>query len=220
MTDEPAPETVEQRSEEWYRARLGCATASRIKDVMAKARSGSGESASRRNYRAELVLERLTGVPADNFQSEDMEWGTDTEAQARASYILETGNTIQEVGFIRHPLIANAGASPDGLVEADGGVEIKCPKTATHMQTLLGGKIDRPYVLQMQFQMACTGRGWWDFVSFDPRMPDEMRLHIRRIERDPQLISEMEKEVEHFLADVDATVKALIEKYGGTDAAD
>lgn len=200
-----------QRTDEWFAARLGKATASRIADIVA--RTKSGYSASRANYSAQLVAERLTGTVAESFSSAAMAWGTEKEPEARAAYEWETDATVTEVSFIDHPRIAMTGASPDGLVGDDGLVEIKCPNVATHIETLLGGTVPAKYVTQMQWQMACTGRRWCDFVSYDPRLPDEMRLFVQRVERDDARISELEKEVETFLAEVDDTVRRLRERY-------
>lgn len=202
----------EQRTEEWFIERLGKATASRITDIMAVGRAGK-PSATRENYLAELVVERLTGEPRESFTSLAMQWGTDTEPQARASFMLETGQVVEEVGFCPHPDIEMAGASPDGLIGDDGLIEIKCPNSATHIATLRGAEIDRKYLLQMQFQMACTGRQWCDFVSFDPRLPDEMQMHVRRVHADRELIGEIEGAVREFLSDVDDAVVDLHSKY-------
>lgn len=194
----------EQGSHEWRKDRLGVVTASRMADVMAQGRSGK-PSATRANYMAQLVSERLTGVPVDGFKSEAMQRGNDTEDQARSCYVLDTGNTVDQVGFIPHPHITGLGASPDGLVEADGLIEIKCPHTATHIDTLRNGSIGRAYMLQMQTQMACLPeRQWVDFVSFDPRMPDELRIKIIRVDRDPQVIADIELAAETFIKELDA----------------
>lgn len=200
-----------QGSPEWHAARLGKATASRIADIMAKTKSGP--SASRANYAAQLVAERLTGVPAETFTSAAMQWGTDHEDQARAAYEFNMGCTVKTCGFADHPRLSMSGASPDGLVDSLGLVEIKCPNTATHIETLLFGKIPEKYQLQMQWQMACTGRAWCDFVSFDPRMPEDMQIFIGRIERDAPRISEIEAEVSAFLSEVSETVARLIQTY-------
>jgi putative phage-type endonuclease len=173
------------------------------------AKTKSGPSASRANYLAQLVTERLTGTVADSFSNAAMQWGTDHEPQARAMYELETGNTVMEIGFAIHPTIEMSGASPDGLVGDDGLVEIKCPNSATHIATLLGSKPDGKYVKQMQWQMACTGRAWCDFVSFDPRLPDAMQMTIIRVDRCAETIAEMEAEVTAFLAEVENTVAEL-----------
>lgn len=200
-----------QGSQEWMDARLGRATASRVADIVAKTRSGWG--ASRANYMAELIAERLTGVNAATYTNSAMQWGTDHEPQARALYELMVGADVTEVGFIDHPTIAMSGASPDGLVGDVGLVELKAPNTATHIETLRGGKISDRYIVQVQFQMACTGRAWCDFCSFDPRMPPEMQLFVQRVRRDDARIAELEKEVSAFLAEVDATVRDLTKRY-------
>ena len=202
---------MEQRSTEWFSARLGCVTASRTADVMAKTKSGY--SASRANYMAQLITERLTGQQAEGFSSAAMQWGTDTEPQARMAYELMTGETVTETGFVLHPSIPNFGASPDGLVGSDGLIEIKCPNTATHIDTLLAEKVPRKYITQMHVQMICTGRDWCDFVSFDPRLPGEMTFWMQRVERDDQLCQDIEAEVIKFLEELAAKMAKLGAKF-------
>lgn len=202
---------VAQGTDEWHQLRLGKVTASRIADVMARTKTGPG--AARKNYAAELVAERLTGERGASFTNAAMQWGTDQEPHARAAYEFLTDATVREVGFVDHPAIDMAGASPDGLVGDDGLVEIKCPNTATHIDTLLGGAVPDKYVKQMQFQMACTGRAWCDFVSFDPRLPAEMQTFILRIHRDDKAIAEIEDAVRGLLSEVAETVAALQSKY-------
>jgi putative phage-type endonuclease len=208
---------VAQHSPEWHAARLGKVTASRVHDIVAKTKTGY--SASRANYLAELVAERLTGTSAERFTSAAMAWGTEHEADARSAYAFLFASPVQEVGFVPHPVIRDTGASPDGLVGADGLVEIKAPNTATHIETLLGASVPIKYADQMQWQMACTGRQWCDFVSFDPRMLGAMQLHVTRINRDGARISELETEVCRFLEEVDAKVSALRERYETKEAA-
>lgn len=203
---------VAQGTEEWHALRLGKVTASRIADVMATLKTGK-PAAGRINYQAELVAERLTGARGAAFSNAAMQWGTETEPQARVAYEFMTDSTVREVGFVDHPTIPMAGASPDGLVGEDGLVEIKCPNTATHIETLLGGAIPDKYIKQMQFQMACTGRAWCDFVSFDPRLPAEMQLFVKRVPRDDAGISEIEASVSAFLREVEETVSALQAKF-------
>ncbi len=200
---------IEQGTPEWFAQRLGKVTASRISDIIAKTKTGV--AASRGNYLAQLVAERLTGQTADSFKSGAMQHGTETEPQARMAYEAETGLMVSEVAMIEHPTIAMSGASPDGLVGEDGLVEIKCPNTNTHIATLLADKAPSGYIPQMQWQMACTGRAWCDFVSFDPRMPEDMQLFIKRVPRDNALIAEYEAEVVKFLAEVQDTVDKLIQ---------
>lgn len=198
---------MEQGTPEWFAERCGKATASKIADVVARTKTGWG--ASRVNYAAQLIAERLTGVAAEGWTSAEMRWGTETEPQARAAYEFLTGNTVQQVGFISHPTVAMSGASPDGMVDDDGLLEIKCPNTATHIDTLLGGCVPGKYVTQMLWQMACTGRRWCDFVSFDPRMPESMRFFRKRVDRDDKQIGVLEAEVSVFLGEVDEKVKQL-----------
>ena len=198
---------MKQGTAEWHQARLGKVTASRISDVMARTKSGYG--AGRKNYMAELLVERLTGEPAESFISSAMQWGTDHEAEARTAYEFETAWLVSEVGFVDHPAIAFAGASPDGLVGEDGLVEIKCPNTATHIDTLLTKRVDRRYLLQMQWQMECTARQWNDYFSYDPRLVGHTWCLIR-VERDDAMLSDIRTEVEAFLADL-ATLQAAVE---------
>lgn len=207
----------EQRSDDWFAARVGKVTASSLYKVMAKTKTGYG--ADRANYHAQLVAERLTGRPADSFSNSAMQWGIDQEANARLAYSDLTGEPVVELGFVDHPAIDLTGASPDGLVGFDGLVEIKCPNTATHIATLTGANIDRKYLLQMQWQMACTERQWCDFASYDPRMPEEMRLHVRRVERDETLLAEIEAELLPFLVEVGVTVEKLSTLYMMKEAA-
>ena len=200
---------IEQGTPEWFAQRLGKVTASRVADIMAKTKTGV--AASRGNYLAQLVAERLTGQAADTFKSGSMQHGTETEPMARMAYEAETGLIVTEVAMIQHPAIEMSGASPDGLVGEDGLVEIKCPNTSTHIATLMADKASSQYIPQMQWQMACTGRAWCDFVSFDPRMPEDMQLLIKRVPRDETLIAEYEAEVIKFLAEVQETVDKLIQ---------
>jgi putative phage-type endonuclease len=203
---------MEQKSPEWFKARLGKVTASRVADVMA--RTKSGYSASRANYMAELICERLTGQPAERFSNAAMQWGTDNEPHAKASYSFMRDAAIEDVGFVPHGSILDFGASPDGLIGADGLIEIKCPNTATHLETLLSESIDGKYMTQMQVQMSCTGRQWCDFVSFDPRLPVDMQLFVRRVERDNARIAEIESEVSAFLGEIAKKLDALHSRFG------
>ena len=203
---------MEQRTDEWHAARLGKVTASRVADVVAKTKTGYG--ASRANYMAELICERLTGVPQDSFVSSAMQWGTDTEPLARAAYEAASGELVIETGFVPHSQVASSGASPDGLIGEDGLLEIKCPNTSTHIDTLLGQSVPAKYMTQMQWQMACTGRKWCDFVSFDPRMPEGMRMFVKRVQRDDVMIAELVKEVTIFLEEIDKKINDLSKLYG------
>lgn len=198
---------VVQGTPEWFAQRLGKATASRIADVIAKTKTGY--STSRENYCVELALERITGTATQSFTNDAMRWGTETEPLARAAYEAKTGALVEEVGMIAHQTIAMAGASPDGLLDADGLLEIKCPNQATHAKTLLSKKPDSKYITQMMWQMACTGRKWCDFVSFDPRFPEHLQLFVIRIQRDETLIKMLEGEVADFLGEVESMVNEL-----------
>lgn len=198
----------EQGTSAWKAARAGHVTASRVADVMAKIKTG--EAASRRDYRTELVAEILTGEPVqDDFSNEAIKWGTAQEPFARAAYELRKDVMVDQVGFVLHPSLERAGASPDGLVGEDGLLEIKCPKTATHIEYFMDGSAPAKYKKQMLWQMACTGREWCDFVSFDPRLPEYCQLMIARFYRNSALIAEMEREVELFNQEVDAVVSTL-----------
>ena len=201
----------EQGSETWFAYRLGKASASRMADITALTKTGYG--ASRANYMAELVAQRLTGVYAESYSNGAMQWGTEHEAAARAEYEFMKNVRVDLIGIAIHDTIPNACASPDGLVTDDGLVEIKCPNTATHIATLLGAEIPGKYLKQMQWQMACTGRKWCDFVSYDPRMPPEMQLHIQRVPRREDDITALSLATELFLSEVDKTELALRAKY-------
>jgi putative phage-type endonuclease len=198
---------MEQLTSEWFDARRGKVTASRIADLTAKTKSGW--STSRANYMAELVAARMTGISQDSYINAAMQRGLDTEPDARTAYEFYVGSEIGSVRFIQHPTISMAGASPDGHIGTDGSVEIKCPNTNTHIETLLGGSVPQKYLYQMQWQMACSGRQWCDFVSFDPRMPEELKLYVQRVERDDVLIASLESQVIEFLAEVENKVKQL-----------
>lgn len=194
---------MEQRSAEWFAERLGHVTASRMADVQA-----SVGTAARRNYMTQLIAERLTGQQQESFVNHFMQWGTDTEPQARAAYQAEH-ELVDETGFVKHPLIRWFGASPDGLVGKQGLVEIKCPATSTHLDWLLDGKVPAKHKPQMLAQLACTGRAYVDFVSFDPRLPEDLRLFVVRFEPTETLIKETEDKVKKFLAEVEESINKL-----------
>ena len=191
---------IKQGTEEWHQIRLGKVTASRVSDVMSKIKSG--ESAGRKNYKMDLVVERLTNTPTSSFTNAAMAWGTETEPLARMAYEVHSGNFVETVAFIQHPSIEWFGCSPDGLIGSEGNLEIKCPNTSTHIDYLLAGVPPAKYVPQMQTQMACTGRLWTDFVSYDPRLPPELQLFVVRLDRDEAYIQQIEDEVKQFLDEV------------------
>lgn len=201
-------EMMDQGSDEWFAVRIGKVTASRVADIIAKTKSGY--STSRDNYMAQLVCERLTGQKGESFTNAAMQHGTETEPLARAAYEALKDVLVDEVGFVPHPSIKMAGASPDGLVNDDGLLEIKCPNTATHIDTLLSESVPTKYFTQMQFQMACTGREWCDFVSFDNRLPEELQLFVKRVPRDDVYIRLIEAEIVQFIAELDDKINKLM----------
>lgn len=190
---------AEQRSEEWFKARLGRATASKFSDIMARTRSGYG--AQRKNYMAELVVETLTGEQVEFYTNAAMLWGTENEPVARLAYSLATGNDVEETGFWVDDEIG-AGASPDGFIGEDGLLEIKCPNTATHLDTLRRREVPYQYVAQVQGQMWITGRKWCDFVSYDPRLVGDAQMIIIHVERNEAYIKELAEEIEKFMVEV------------------
>jgi len=199
---------MEQKSPEWFAARLGKVTASRVADVIAKTKSGY--SASRDNYMAQLICERLTNTQGESFSNAAMQWGTETEPLARSAYEALNGLLVEEVGFVQHPKIEMAGASPDGLVGLFGMLEIKCPNTATHIDTLLSQTVPTKYITQMQWQMRCCERQWCDYVSFDPRLPQDLQLFVKRVEFDTSYVATLEEEVNLFLKELDNKVIKLL----------
>lgn len=180
-------------------------------DALARTKSGWG--ASRANLIAQLTVERLTGEPSQSFDTPAMAWGRDTEAEARSAYSFYANVDVVQVGLIKHPDLIGTHCSPDGLVGDDGLVELKCPNSATHLSTLLNGTFAGRYVTQAMWQMAVTGRKYCDLASYDPRFPEDMRLFVRRIERDDATIAEIEAEVRAFLVEVDQTVQRLLAAY-------
>ena len=200
---------LEQGTAEWLAMRSGMCTASRVAHAIGKRKTGSAELQKRADYRMELVLERLTGLTAEHFVSQPMKWGSDYEPLARQRYAEMVGLDVQQIGFAIHDRIKWFGASPDSLVGDEGLLEIKCPTPGTHLDYLMAGIVPPEYMPQIMAELACSGRQWADFVSFDSRLPKKFQLFIRRVERDEAKISEMESEVEKFLAEVDAAMKRL-----------
>ena len=198
---------VEQGTPEWHQMRLGKVTASRVADILA--RTKTGPSASRQNYLIELALQRTTGISQESYTNSSMEWGVQNEGSARVAYEVKSGNFVDQVPFIDHPSIEWFGCSPDGLVSDRGLVEIKCPNSATHWEYFKAKEPPKKYFIQMQAQIAVTGRDWCDFVSFDPRMPDRSQLLIVQVPRDETFIAEMEEEIKKFLDEVEVEVKQM-----------
>lgn len=204
-------EHLTQGSDEWRMARVGSLGASRIADAIARTKTGYG--ASRANLMAELVCERLTGQPAPTFVSAAMQHGTETEPEARDAYSFYSGNTVEQVGLIRHPKIEQSHASPDGLIGDDGMLEIKCPQPAAHLETLTSQKIPEKYVTQMMWQLACTGRHWVDYVSYSPSFPENLRMFVQRVPRNDARIKELEQEVATFLLEMAIKLSQLNSLY-------
>lgn len=203
---------MEQYSPEWWAARLGNVSASQMPAVMSDGRAGK-PSATRKNYMMKLLCERLTGKVEDTYTSPAMERGTLLEPVARAAYEIRTGRDVDEVGFVYHPEIDQLGASPDGMVPAENGcIEIKNPNTAQHIAVIQSGTYDKKYHWQMMCQMACTGARWCDFVSFDDRLPEELQLHVYRLERSEEDIVKMEKATELFLEELNKLELEMINR--------
>ena len=198
---------IEQRSNEWHQMRLGKVTASRVADILAKTKAGA--SASRQNYLIELALQRTTGVIQESYSNSAMEWGVEQEQFAAIAYEVAKETFVEKTGFWPHETIKWLGVSPDRLVGADGLVEIKCPNTQTHLEYVESRKPPMKYLQQMQFQMACTGRQWCDFVSFDPRAPEGLQLFVKRVKRDDAYILELEAEVKKFLEEMETRIEKL-----------
>ena len=200
-------------NESWMAQRLGKVTASRLSDLIAKTKTGV--STSRQNYLIQLVSERLTGKKGDSFVNQAMLDGIERESAARELYEKTREVSVTEVGFFDHLIIKNSGASPDGAVNAEeegkyaGLIEIKCPIETTHTNTLISKLVPSKYIPQMQWQLACTGAKWVDFVSYNPNFPDTMQLFVARVERDNAYIAELETEVIKFLDEVDQTILKL-----------
>ena len=198
---------VQQGTAEWHQLRLGKVTASRVADILA--RTKTGPSASRQNYLIELALQRTTSIIQESYSNAAMEWGTQTEPQARVAYEVRTNNFVDQLAFVDHPSIDWFGCSPDGLVSDRGLVEIKCPNSTTHWEYFKFNRPPQKYVIQMQAQMAVTNRDWCDFISFDPRMPERSQLLIVRVDRDDAFIAEMEEQIKQFLSEVEVEVNLM-----------
>lgn len=199
--------SLDQGSEDWRLARVGSLGASSLHEAVAKTKTGWG--ASRANIMARLVVERLTGIPQDTYMNDAMRWGKECEPEARAAYSFHCGVDVAQVGLVRHPTIKGSHCSPDGFTEDDGLVEFKCPNSSTHIDFLLTGSIPDKYVVQMLWQMTCTDRQYCDFVSYDPRLPVELRLFIKRLDRDNKRIAKLEEDVREFIAELEDKIGAL-----------
>lgn len=183
-----------QRSDDWYAERCGKVTASRVKDLNAKPSKGKALNA----LGLTILAERLTGVQKETPTNFYMQWGIDNEPHAIAAYENETGFFVNGTGLIDHPFIEMFGASPDGLVGENGQIEVKCPDTTTHLNTLLTKEVPEEYIPQITSQLACTRREWCDFVSYDPRLEPELQIIIIRIFAKDLNIEGLERDVRAF----------------------
>jgi hypothetical protein len=206
---------VQQNTPEWLIERIGSVTASRVKDAVATLKRG-GESAARASYKLELLTEIITGRAFEHYVSREMDFGTENEPLARGAYEINQGVEVERIGYIRHPRIPRTGASPDGLVGPYGLVEFKVPNTTTHLSYLLAGEVPEEYLPQLNWQLACAGRAWVDFVSYDPRLPEEFGLFVKRWNRDEKVIAELELQVACFIEEIDAMCQKLLKHSGGS----
>ena len=213
-------ETADQRTADWYAARIGKATASRFKDAIATKKQTEKQKKdnvpgdpmqAQLDYLTELVVERLTQQPVQRYATAAMQWGTEQEPAARAAYERVTGTSVEETGFVAHDTLL-AGCSPDGLVDWDGLIEIKCPNSNTHVDYLLAKEVPTKYKPQMLTQMLVTGRTWCDFVSFDPRLPEHLQLFVVRYEPKPEELTKIEADLVAFLNEVNQMELSLCQK--------
>lgn len=204
---------VEQGTPEWKQARCGIVTASRAAHVNGMKDNGD-ETSKRRDYRAEIISEILTGQPYPQSaeRARQVLWGKEQEPFARAAYELLRGELVDTCGFVLHAEIDRFGASPDGLVGEDGLIQIKCPATATQIEYWQAGTVPLEHMPQMLAEMSCTGRDWCDFVSFDPRLPEHLQLFVRRFARNDGLIAKLERNVVAFNQQIDEILAALPQK--------
>ncbi|WP_156851524.1 lambda exonuclease family protein [Bartonella refiksaydamii] len=205
---------MEQRTAEWFQARLGKVTASNVYNVLSKTAKGLPTS-KYEDYKMKLMTERLTGEISQSYTTAAMQWGIEHEENALREYEFIYDTNVTKCGFIQHPKIEMAGASPDGLIGEDGLIEVKCPRSVNHMRFCISDEIKPEYHAQMQFQMACTGRKWCDFVSYDSRFAGEsfnLRMKVKRVHRDEKQIEQINKAVEAFLAEIDQDMKQILTK--------
>jgi putative phage-type endonuclease len=212
----PAAERIiiPQDSSAWIKSRLGHLTASRMNDVLAFSKRDGKPLKARCDYAIELVAERMTDSAVDHWVSDDMVWGTEQEPNAKLAYTEVTGRAVLPSGFMLHPTLEYCGATPDGFVGHDGLIEIKCPRTTTHIAWMLVGEVPEQHRAQMALQLLVSGRQWCDFVSFDPRVPARQRVFLRRFEPSQAYLDEIEQAATEFLAEVDA----LFEKVTTSEA--
>lgn len=208
--------TAQQGTEQWHRDRLGHITSSKIDTVLTKARSGGGLSVGAETYMLNLIGERLTGKPCDEFYSKYTQWGKDNEAQARAIYALDAladNAVVTQIGFVWHPTIRWVGGSPDSLVGADGILEIKCPYTAkNHLAVVLSNEVPDEHMTQCQANLWVTGRAWCDYVSFHPDMPLHLQSKVIRVLRDEIAIEEIDRRVRQFAEQLEIRMAKLLQR--------
>lgn len=206
-----APDDLVQRSPQWFEARLGRITSSIVGKAFGRLKRSNERTKEAIDVMDTLCAEQITGEPARRVNA--LAWGVAHEDEARAAYAFLKNAEIKQVGFIPHPTIANAGCSPDSLVGADGALELKAPTSATHLRTLLADAVPEEHLPQLHWVLGCTGREWIDFVSYDPRFPPEMRLFVKRVERDDEEIKRLEAEAIAFLEELDGKLASLRERY-------
>ena len=205
---------MDQGTDEWFAARLGKSTASTFKDMMAATRTG--ESQYKIKLRQKLAIERLTGKRIeDHFMNKAMQDGVDREPIARKLFEDRYGFVVNEVGFIDHKEVDMSGASPDGLVGEDYVVEIKCPTHITHLNNLMAVKLPKQYHYQIQWQMACTDRSNAHFISYHPDFPDELNMKHILVQRDDELIKNMEAAAHQFNIEIEDLILKLKELNNG-----
>ena len=200
-------DNIQQGTPEWLQLRLGKITASRIIDVLAQGKTG--ESLTRKKYKNNLVRQRMTGLFTESYTNPAMQRGIELEPLARASYEIKHNLIVDQISFVNHPTIKMAGASPDGLVNEDGLIEIKCPSPDNHIDNLINDEAPKKYFPQMQWQMACTGRKWCDFISFDPDTNEHLRMLVKRVNRDDEWIKNTEQEVIKFNQEIEDAITRL-----------
>ncbi|UNE54435.1 lambda exonuclease family protein [Bartonella machadoae] len=205
---------MEQRTAEWFQARLGKVTASNVYNILSKTAKGLPTS-KYEDYKIKLMTERLTGEISQSYITPSMQWGIEHEEDALKEYEFIYDADVIKCGFIPHPTIEMAGASPDGLIGEDGLVEVKCPQSTTHLRFFMYDEIKPEYIAQMQFQMACTGRKWCHFISYNPQFVGRstgLRMKVKRIHRDDEQIEQLTKAVEVFLAEIEQDMEQILTK--------
>lgn len=203
---------IPQSDPSWVVARVGKLTASRMAEAMAMVKDGPKlkdgtqkmkPGADRANLLRDLLAERLVGSAKDHYVTPAMQWGLDYEAEAVMAYEAHTGNLAAPGGFVEHPTIEFFGATPDRFLGQDGLMEVKCPTTATFVKWATEGVVPEEYRPQMAAQILCTRRRWVEFVAYDPRLPPQFRLFVRRFEPTPQYLAQVEQAAVDFLRDLD-----------------